>query len=195
MTIWRLFIGIDSFPRYIIALIYFSKYYNCKQDLVKYKSLYRFLTKTALVFHFIELTALLLLTYISSTEIFVLHKLSFVLFLASSTIYMILIITSYYCLHKPDETYANHSQAISRELKSKKYKINVLTIYLCSFLFSLYFYVRHNLYCEPYVYSFFSLFEYVTVLANIGFHSIIFYDLNLLNSQFKISLIESNKND
>ncbi len=40
-----------------------------------------------------------------------------------------------------------------------------------------YFYWRHNTYCEPYVYSFFCILEYTIVLCNMGFHVSVFYDL------------------
>ena len=159
---------------------------------MKQRFLYKILIQAAFFFHFVELTSLLILTYISSNEIFILHMISFVTFLASSTIYMILTIASYY-LHINDIPASHYSE--SRELNSKKYKIKVFIFYLGSFLMSLFFYIRHNQYCEPYIYSFFSLFEYLTVLANILYHSIIFYDLNLFNRQLKISLIEFNKDD
>ena len=37
----------------------------------------------------------------------------------------------------------------------------MVIFYVGSFLISLCFYIRHNLYCEPYVYSLFSFFEYL----------------------------------
>ena len=191
-TLWRLCIGIDSFPRYLIAFIYYNKYYINKTSKLKNECTYKILIKISFVFHFIELTALLLLTYISSTEIFVIHMLSFIIFIFSSTVYMALTILSYRWLQQPLGLEASVSH---REAKSKDYKTRMFTFYVSSFLISLCFYIRHNLYCEPYVYSLFSFFEYLTVLANIGYHSIIFYDLSLFTNDFRISFLELNKID
>lgn len=152
-------------------------------DSMKDKKFYKFLIKTGFIFHHIELTALLLLTYVSSVEIFLIHMLSFILFLSCSFIYMIITI---YIYSLPRE-FGGLSE---RELNSKRYKKLAFFSYLFCLFASLYFYYRHNAYCEPYVYSLFSLFEYAIVLLNIGYHSIIFYDLNLVGNSYKISFIE-----
>lgn len=200
--IWRLCIGIDSFPRYLIGFIYFNKYYYSKLDnnnnnnnrYNKQQKIYKILIIMGFIFHFIELTALLLLTYIGSIEFFFLHMISFILFLISSTLYMIFTLWSYYWIDSIKiDLFALNST--NRDLKSFKYKIRIFIFYIFSFLFSFYFYIRHNSLCEPYVYSIFAFFEYLTVLANIIYHSLIFYDLQLFDSNFKISFIEFNKND
>ncbi len=141
------------------------------------------------MFHFIELTSLLVLTYVSSVEIFLVHKIGFILFLASSSFYMILTILTYYWprLGTYDKT---ECSLTFKEQLSKKYKLRVFLFYCISFLTSLYFYIRHNTYCEPLIYSYFSFFEYLTVLANIIYHTIIFFDLNLFDESYKITLIE-----
>ncbi len=199
--IWRLLIGIDSFPRYLIAYIYFKKFYAIKQDHVKYTYLYQVLIRVAFLFHSIELTSLLLLTYVSSVEIFSIHKLSFVTFVASSLLYMLLtVITHFWPLKKRNEhSYnlisvdSNNDQARigavlpdQANLRSRQLKLSIITVYICCLLAALYFYIRHNLQCEPYVYSMFALFEYLTVLANIAYHTVIFYDIDLLRKGYKI---------
>ena len=183
-TLWRLCIGVDSFPRYLIAFIYYNKYYRVKIENKTYKSFYKMILKIGFLFHFIELTSLLILTYISSIEIFVVHMLSFVLFLISSTIYMLITLATHYWPNDSNNISSNINEF--RENRSKNFKLKILIFYLSSFMLSLYFYIRHNRYCEPYVYSFFSLCEYLTVLANIAYHAVIFYDLNLFGIQYKI---------
>jgi post-GPI attachment to proteins factor 2 len=75
--------------------------------------------------------------------------------------------------------------------RSKKLKQAIFFTYNMSILCSFYFYIRHNTYCEPYVYSFFSVCEYVIVLTNIAFHMTIISDLSLRDKKsFKISIIE-----
>jgi hypothetical protein len=60
--------------------------------------------------------------------------------------------------------------------KDKSFRSKRLTRFLCNivfFAFSLYFFFRHNRYCEPYIYSWYSFFEYLVVFTNICYHSII----------------------
>lgn len=163
-------------------MIYFRKYYASKSSSMKYKSIYNLIIKIAFVFHIIELTSLLILTYVSSVEIFFIHMISFVLFLITSSIYMILTILTYFLPRDLTLT--------QNELSSRNLKLFIFLFYLGCFISSLYFYIRHNRFCEPYIYSYFSLFEYLTVLTNIAYHSMIIYDLKLNTNSFKICLLE-----
>ena len=49
-------------------------------------------------------------------------------------------------------------------------------VYFVSLALGLYFFIRHNKYCEPGVYSLFALAEYLVVLSNMAFHFAVFYD-------------------
>ena len=51
----------------------------------------------------------------------------------------------------------------------------MLTNFTC-IIASLYFYWRHNCYCEPGIYSIFSIFEYSVVLSNMAYHFTSYYD-------------------
>lgn len=185
-TIWRLCIGIDSFPRYLISFVYYKKYYKPKGQLMKNAKLYFLIIKCAFILHNIELTSLLVLTYVSSVEIFFIHMISFVLFLLTSSLYMLICIGTFYWPREKAFIYLSN-----QEQKSLRLKLRTFSVYLSCFLFSLYFYIRHNTYCEPFVYSIFSLMEYLTVLANIFYHSIIIHDLNLTRNNFKLTLLET----
>lgn len=170
-TIWRFCIGLDSFPRYAIALIYHRAYYSAiTRD--------GLLPRLALVVHLIELTALVMLSFVSSVENFPVHKMSFVVFIAASSVYMLVTIL----IHWPLKRY--------RERRALELKLKVFAFYSCSFLASLYFYVRHNSYCEPYVYSLFSLCEYLTILGNIVYHSLIIYDMDLESRPRRITIVD-----
>lgn len=183
--IWRLFIGLDSFPRYFIAYVYYKKYYKPKEQLVRFGAAYHRLVRFIFVIHVIELTALLALTYISSVEMFVAHAASFIIFISASTVYMILTLLTYYW---PREALLSKKETRSRQLKTRTF-----LFYASMCLGSVYFYQRHNAYCEPYVYSMFSLFEYLVVLANIYYHSIIIVDLDLDNISYRVAFLETNE--
>jgi hypothetical protein len=190
-TLWRLAIGVDSFPRYLIAFMYY-RHYLLRRAEFKNVFIYSSIVQMAFMFHFIELTSLLLLTYVSSVEYFEIHATSFILFLISSTIYMVLTISTHY-LQRRVRFNSAIAKGLDRELKSHSLKSSIFLFYLISILASLYFYIRHNQYCESYVYSMFSLFEYLTVLANIAYHMVIFYDLNLIGNRLKLKSFQSNK--
>ncbi|CAB3982446.1 post-GPI attachment to s factor 2-like isoform X1 [Paramuricea clavata] len=65
----------------------------------------------------------------------------------------------------------------NEEEQSFKRKIYLMITNYSSFALAVYFYFRHNWYCEPGIYSYFSLCEYVTVVTNIWFHSTAIDDL------------------
>ena len=155
---------------------------------LKYQRLYLVYVKTMFIFNAIELTALSLLTYVSSVDIFFWHQISFVIFLASSFIYM----TMSTLEHSWPQQLT--SWPPESEIRSKKCKSRIYAFYILSIVLSLCFYVRHNNLCEPYVYSMFSLCEYCTVLSNIAFHMTIILDMNLYEASYKIVLTELKSN-
>ena len=61
------------------------------------------------------------------------------------------------------------------------YKKILLIINFSCILASLYCYWRHNTYCEPGMYSTFSMFEYTVVLTNMAFHATSYYDFYNVN--------------
>lgn len=181
-TIWQLAIGLDSFLRYAIAFVHYRVYYarlavSMSNPSTQSQSIW--LARLALLFHLIELTALIMLSFVSSVEKFFVHMLSFVVFIAASSCYMLVTIA----LHWPMKR--------SRELRALHLRIRLFGFYALAFVASLYFYVRHNTYCEPYVYSMFSLCEYVTILGNIAYHCMIIYDLDLSSNPRKLVLLDS----
>ena len=107
--------------------------------------------------------ALLVLSFAPSKEDFRLHQAAFIAFILCSQGYMFLS----YRLWDAVQTKCAHGH---------RYKANTLRLNLAFVVMSLYWYYRHNAYCEPGIYSLFSLCEYGIVLTNIGFHFASYYD-------------------
>ena len=63
-----------------------------------------------------------------------------------------------------------HSLARAMAMKSLDYKKTILKANFVAIPALVYFYWRHNTYCEPYVYSMFCFLEYAIVLTNVGYH-------------------------
>lgn len=190
IIIWRLAIGLHSFPRYVISAIHYKDYFNHQNNLyyISSKNSYKKLIKIAFVFNYIEITCLSLLTFVSSRESHSLHALFFIVFLISSTIYMSCICISYY-YKRINQNNTDDCDLINFESNAKKTKLILLIVYLGTFLISLYFYIRHNTYCEPYMFSYFSLCEYFTVFTNIAFHYQVLNDFNLFKKPYKLKVM------
>ena len=59
--------------------------------------------------------------------------------------------------------------------KSLVYKKIMLKANVIAIPALMYFYWRHNTYCEPYIYSLFCILEYSVVLMNVGYHFSSYY--------------------
>ncbi|RWS17274.1 post-GPI attachment to proteins factor 2-like protein [Dinothrombium tinctorium] len=112
----------------------------------------------ALIFNLIEITALLALSLVTSIENYAFHSKCFVLFVVSSILHMI----------------ALTSKDFSRRKAHRKYLLMGNT---AATIFAVYFFLRHNWFCEPGMYSLFAFCEYVVVVTNMAFHFQIYYDL------------------
>ncbi|CAG2101169.1 unnamed protein product, partial [Medioppia subpectinata] len=129
--IWRLAIGLHSFPRYIIAYVYYNRYDS----------------KLVFGLNVVEITALLGLTYVSSTENFPFHSKCFQLFLMTAFVGMVLHLIKY---------------------RETKFKRLMAVTNISAGCLAVYFYLRHNNYCETGVYTLFAFCEYL----------VSFYDFN-----------------
>jgi len=49
-------------------------------------------------------------------------------------------------------------------------KVSVMSFNSCSFGLAVYFFLRHNWYCEAGMYTLFALAEYCTIVSNVVFH-------------------------
>lgn len=169
--IWQLSICLHIIPRFIIARMYFKHYIDIIR--INRRSIIYLLYYTNLI----ENIALLILSLWTSSEHYEIHKVSFIIFIIMSEIYMII---SYF-LNKNGRKLQilNHI-----EEKSIKYKKYLCIINITAFSFAGYFFMRHNTYCEPGVYTLFALFEYLVVITNMGFHMTAYWDFHNKNLAF-----------
>jgi len=163
--IWRIGIALHCCVRFIIPFIYRVFY----RDAIQHSSvLLHQMASIACFMNIVENISLLVMTYVSSKENYSIHEMGFIFFIATSMIYMLL---TCFLFKKLGRT---HSNANSQ--RSLAYKSNLFISYILVFLLAMYFFWRHNAYCESGVYSCFALCEYMVVIINIGFHTTAYYD-------------------
>ncbi|XP_033954036.1 LOW QUALITY PROTEIN: post-GPI attachment to proteins factor 2 [Pseudochaenichthys georgianus] len=156
--IWRFCIGLHSAPRLLVAFTYF-KFYKTRFASKFSESL---LSALNLAFALLENLGLLLLTYVSSSETYFVHKEGFVLFLVSSTIHMLITCR----LWKTIKKYSLSPE----DAKSHYWKVRFLLLNLSFCAFAGFFFWKHNVFCESGSYTLFALFEYLVVFSNMAFH-------------------------
>jgi len=74
--------------------------------------------------------------------------------------------------------YSGRRRSYSSAELSYQYKIMLMIGAYTSLILALYFYYRHNAYCEPGVYTLFALSEYAFVFINVLYHGTIGLDLH-----------------
>ncbi|XP_042239073.1 post-GPI attachment to proteins factor 2-like isoform X3 [Homarus americanus] len=126
--------------------------------------------KVTTLLNVVENVALLSLSFVSSKENYDVHKVSFILFMVCSELYMVLT-----CLLLKDNA-RRFTTPLERLAFVKKKQL--MTANLASFVIALYFFYRHNKYCEPGMYSVFAFMEYIVVLTNMAFHMTAYYDFH-----------------
>ena len=176
--IWRFCFALDSVPRYIIGYLQFWRV--LQRHHVAYPELYPLVQIFSSSLHFLELTFLLLLTYVSSADIKWIHECSFIGFMICSLLHMLLTVLIDYFWPRMGQIHQNHQEIV---LRSKRLRWFLLNIF--SFFISLYFYFRHNSHCEPNIYSMYCFFEYVVVLTNIAYHAVIMEEWDQYGGQIQ----------
>jgi hypothetical protein len=170
--IWHFYFGLSSFPRYCFC------YMQMKQRLSRtYMALpkyYALAEQTNGFVHFLELTCLLILSYISSYEMLWVHVYSYLGFVIFSLLHMLFTIGIDYMW--PRTIYGRLTE-LEKDLRAKRLRWFVINA--SSFFISVYFYFRHIMFCEPFIYSIHSLLEYSVILTNIAYHGVAFEEWNL----------------
>jgi hypothetical protein len=177
--IWRLCFALDSIPRYLIAYLQLIRLLN--RHHIALIELYPFVQIANSFIHFLELTFLLLLTYISSNEVKWIHECSFVGFMICSLLHMLLTILIDYFWPRTNNFRLTDQEKLIRTKRLKWFLVNIL-----SFFISLYFYFRHNSHCEANIYSMYCLFEYFVVLTNIAYHAVVMDEWDQQGGQIQI---------
>ncbi|XP_048774040.2 post-GPI attachment to proteins factor 2-like isoform X2 [Ostrea edulis] len=167
--IWRICIALHAAPRLLFAFSYFGYYTSFHVG--KYSTLYKHLARLCVFLHVVEISALVTLTYVSSTDNYAVHENMFIAFMVCSEIYMLLSCILYKWGH-----ISNGRVMTKTELMSYQYKKRLFVFNVIMFLTAVYMFFRHEWYCETGVYSIFALCEYLVVFSNIAFHYTAKYD-------------------
>ncbi|XP_064636891.1 post-GPI attachment to proteins factor 2-like [Lineus longissimus] len=161
--IWRISIALIAASHYLHIVLtykYFSKSFNVYQQ-----SLYQAVVKFSTLIACMEINGLVGLTYVSSTDNYSLHEKCFIVFISCAITYMFMYLVVIRWAHE-------WQPLRGKILKAYIHKRNTFLFNAGIFALAVYFFIRHNTYCEPGVYSLFALCEYLVVLSNIYSHLI-----------------------
>ncbi|XP_041460273.1 post-GPI attachment to proteins factor 2-like isoform X2 [Lytechinus variegatus] len=158
--LWRLAVTLCSAQRVFFTLVH----YNMYSSILVNKAQYQWLCKLCFFLELTENLGLIGLTCVSSVENHKAHEYFFIVFQTCALLYMMILCM----IHRLAITQG--PVPTSQEYKTFMRKFTLFITNLVAFISALYFFYRHNRYCEPGVYTIFAFLEYVVVMSNILFH-------------------------
>jgi hypothetical protein len=159
--IWRLGIAFFSFPRTFESFIYHNFFSTSPGHAASASNSH--LNKLVWLLHVGQCLSLFILTYVSSTEYYEVHRNGFIGFIACSILHMLAFLFLFRRVRTPFSP---------RDRKSFRLRVSFTILHILFFVTSIYFFKRHNDYCEPYMYSLYGALEYLVVFTNIAFHTV-----------------------
>lgn len=169
--IWSFCIALTSFPRYLVG--YLQMRSRMSRSPRARPKLHVSVERINGFVHFLELTSLLLLTFVSLREMQWVHICSYFGFVFFSISHMFLTVGIDYAWPRTIEAELTE---LEKRLRAKRSRL--LLVNISSFSVSMCFYSRHLRYCEPMIYSIHSLFEYFVILSNIAYHGLAIEEWN-----------------
>ncbi|XP_021375792.1 post-GPI attachment to proteins factor 2-like [Mizuhopecten yessoensis] len=172
--VWRICVALHCSPRLMFAISYYN--FHTQVHVGTKHRIYKNLAAFASFLHVSEILALVGLTYISSTENPDMHEYLFIAFMVCSLFHMLLTCVLFHWGRT-----ANNKEMTNSERQSFHYKVGLFLFNLMSFLVAVYLYFRHQAYCEPGMYTWFALGEYLTVISNIAYNGTVAWDFSRLD--------------
>lgn len=178
--IWQFCIALHAGPRLLTVLViyhYFTRF-NVRSPW------FHQTVMLTVVLHTVEIASLLVLSFVTSSQNYYIHEKSFITFISIGIISMILqLVLRRWCYNWTRLPNYLHKQWI--------YQLTLFSVYIFLLFLAAYLFLRHNHYCEPYVYSLFALSEYLIVVTNIwlncqfaldflGEHDIVFEKIRMV---------------
>jgi len=168
--IWRVLVGLHGAPRLCLASAFRNYLVSSPLRPLSAHTWFPYACNAACLLNCAENVFLLLLTSISSTDDHGLHALCFGSFAICALTYMSI---ATWLFH-----YSGRRRTTSSGEKSFQWKVLMCIVSYSALICAMYFYYRHNAFCEPGVYTLFALAEYFVVISNIAFHCTLYIDFS-----------------
>ncbi|XP_058789156.1 post-GPI attachment to proteins factor 2-like [Phymastichus coffea] len=162
--LWRVSVALHIGPRLLIASVYYSFYYKILKTFenVPKRSHGFKLLNICYWLNIAEVAALCGVTYISNKENYAVHEKTFIVFMISSLLHMLVAVRL--------------GRLVTPNAQSLQYKQALFTTSIISTVGLIIFFLKHRLLCHDLAFSWFSLCEYVIASANMAFHATVILD-------------------